>query len=57
VKTLPAVREAIEQRKWSVADASTVTVGKILEDEGVAIDAATAKLQSLLPAAASGDAK
>lgn len=28
VKTLPAVREAIEQRKWSVADTSAVTVGR-----------------------------
>ena len=50
VKTLPAVREAIEQRKWSVADSSTVTVGKVLEDESKAIDAATEKLKSLVPA-------
>jgi N-acetylated-alpha-linked acidic dipeptidase len=49
VKTLPAVREAIEQRKWTVADSATVTVGKILEDESKAIDAATEKLKSLLP--------
>ena len=49
VKTLPAVREAIEQRKWSVADSSTVTVGKVLEDESKAIDAATEKLKSLVP--------
>jgi N-acetylated-alpha-linked acidic dipeptidase len=49
VKTLPAVREAIEQRKWTVADAATVTVGKVLEDESKAIDAATEKLKSLLP--------
>jgi N-acetylated-alpha-linked acidic dipeptidase len=50
VKTLPAVREAIEQRKWSVADASTVSVGKVLLNESAAIDAATEKLKSLLPA-------
>jgi len=47
VKTLPAVREAIEQRKWSVADASTVTVGQALERESKAIDAAAEKLKSL----------
>ena len=50
VKTLPAVREAIEQRKWSIADTSTVTVGKVLEDASKAIDAATEKLRSLVPA-------
>jgi N-acetylated-alpha-linked acidic dipeptidase len=50
VKTLPAVREAIEQRKWSEADASATTVGKVLEGEAAAIDAATEKLKSLVPA-------
>ena len=54
VKTLPAVREAIEQRKWAVADASTITVGKVLEDESAAIKAATEKLRSLIPAEKSG---
>jgi N-acetylated-alpha-linked acidic dipeptidase len=49
VKTLPAVREAIEQRKWSIADESTVKVGRVLEDESKAIDAATEKLKSLVP--------
>jgi N-acetylated-alpha-linked acidic dipeptidase len=53
VKTLPAVREAIEQRKWTVADESAISVGKILENEGAAIDAATEKLKSLLPTPAS----
>ena len=53
VKTLPAVREAIEQRKWTVADESAISVGKILEKESAAIDAATEKLKSLLPAPAS----
>ncbi len=47
VKTLPAVREAIEQRKWAVADTSTVTVGQVLLEESKAIDAATAKLKAL----------
>jgi N-acetylated-alpha-linked acidic dipeptidase len=50
VKTLPAVREAIEQRKWTIADESAISIGKILEKESAAIDAATGKLKSLLPA-------
>jgi len=49
VKTLPAVREAIEQRKWTIADTSTVSVGKVLLNEAAAIDAATAKLKALVP--------
>jgi N-acetylated-alpha-linked acidic dipeptidase len=44
VKTLPAVREAIEQHKWAVADAATVTVGAALQREAEAIDAARQKL-------------
>ena len=50
VKTLPAVREAIEQRKWAVADTSAVSVGQVLVDESVAIKAATEKLKELVPA-------
>jgi len=49
VKTLPAVREAIEQRKWSIADSSTVSVGKVLINGAAAIDAATARLKALSP--------
>ena len=48
VKTLPAVREAIEQRKWAVAEASTVTVGQVLMDESAAIKAVNEKLKGLL---------
>jgi N-acetylated-alpha-linked acidic dipeptidase len=50
VKTLPAVREPIEQHKWAVADASTVSVGQVLQDESAAIKAAAKKLESLAPA-------
>ena len=57
VKTLPAVREAIEQRKWSVAEESTVSVGKVLETESKAIDAATEKLKALLPASTASGGK
>jgi N-acetylated-alpha-linked acidic dipeptidase len=55
VKTLPAVREAIEQRKWALADASTVIVGQVLVDESAAILAAAKKLKSLAPSSASTD--
>jgi N-acetylated-alpha-linked acidic dipeptidase len=47
VKTLPAVREAIEQHKWAIADASTVTVGDALQKEAAAIHAAKEKLDAL----------
>jgi N-acetylated-alpha-linked acidic dipeptidase len=57
VKTLPAVREAIEQRKWSIADASTISVGKVLLNEAAAIDAATAKLKALVPSGESVTSK
>jgi N-acetylated-alpha-linked acidic dipeptidase len=46
VKTLPAVREPIEQHQWSVADASAVSVGQVLLDESAAIKAATEKLRA-----------
>jgi N-acetylated-alpha-linked acidic dipeptidase len=44
VKTLPAVREAIEQKKWSEVDANVATVAHILQDEAALINAAAAKL-------------
>jgi N-acetylated-alpha-linked acidic dipeptidase len=53
VKTLPAVREPIEQHKRAIADASTVTVGQVLLDESAVIKAATEKLRALVPAAVS----
>ena len=54
VKTLPAVREPMEQRKWAIAEAQTVTVGQVLVDESNAIKAATDKLRAMTGAAASG---
>ncbi len=50
VKTLPAVREAIEQRKWSIADSSTISVGNVLENESKIIDSATEALKTAAPA-------
>jgi N-acetylated-alpha-linked acidic dipeptidase len=45
VKTLPAVRESIEQKQWTEAEAQIVRVGKVLENAGEAIDSATAELK------------
>ncbi len=45
VKTLPAVRESIEQHKWSVASQATVDVGGVLQKEAETITAA----EKLLP--------
>ncbi len=40
VKTLPAVREAMEQEKWNEADEQIPVVAKVLEDEAALIDSA-----------------
>ena len=44
VKTLPAVRESIEQKEWKLADDEIAKVGKVLENAGEAIQGATAEL-------------
>ena len=44
VKTLPAVRESIEQKDWKLADEEIVKVGKVLENAGEAIQGATVEL-------------
>ncbi len=44
VKTLPAIREAIELRRWSEADAQIRVVARLLDEASAAIAAATAKL-------------
>jgi N-acetylated-alpha-linked acidic dipeptidase len=44
VKTVPAVREAIEQKRWNQADEAIIVVGKILQDEAALISSAAAKL-------------
>jgi N-acetylated-alpha-linked acidic dipeptidase len=46
VKTLPAVRESIEQKDWKLADEEIGKVGKVLENAGEAIQGATAALGS-----------
>ena len=45
VKTLPSVREAIEQRQWDEAGEQIAIVGKALEDEAQAIEAAASDLE------------
>ena len=43
-KTMPAVREAIEQKQWKQAEAGIVVVARVLQDEAELISAAAAKL-------------
>ena len=43
-KTMPAVREAIEQKQWKQAEAGIVVVAHVLQDEADLISAAAAKL-------------
>jgi N-acetylated-alpha-linked acidic dipeptidase len=43
-KTMPAVREAIEQKQWKQAEDGIAVVAKVLQDEAVLISAAAAKL-------------
>ena len=45
VKTIPAVRESIEQKQWREADEQIVRVGKMLENTGEHIEAAAAELE------------
>ena len=44
VKTVPAVRESIELKKWKEADAAIVVVAGVLQDEAALISSAAAKL-------------
>jgi len=45
-KTMPGVREAIEQKRWPEANTEIARVGKVLENESALIDSATAELTS-----------
>jgi N-acetylated-alpha-linked acidic dipeptidase len=53
VKTLPAVREAMDQEDWNLANEQIPVVAKVLQDESALIDSATALLEqaSATPAA------
>ena len=47
-KTLPAVREAIEQKHWKEADAEIVVTAKVLDGEAGHIQAAAEKLSAAI---------
>ncbi len=49
VKTLPGVRESIEQKQWTLADQQAVRVGKVLENAGERIQSAAAALGQATP--------
>ncbi|HXY25020.1 MAG TPA: transferrin receptor-like dimerization domain-containing protein [Candidatus Acidoferrum sp.] len=46
VKTVPAVREAIELKQWKQADEAIVVVSHVLENEAALISSAAAKLSA-----------
>ena len=50
IKTLPGVREGIEQRKYAEADAEIARAAKTLDRETALVDAAAAELARLAPA-------
>ena len=45
VKTIPGVREAIEQKKWKEADDQMQRAGAVLQDEATLIDSAAEELE------------
>jgi N-acetylated-alpha-linked acidic dipeptidase len=45
VKTIPGVREAIEQKKWKEADEQIVQAAKALQDEATLVDSAAQELE------------
>ena len=47
VKTVPAVREAIELKQWKQADEAVVVVAKVLENEAALISSAAQKLAAV----------
>ena len=49
VKTIPAVREAIEQKQWDVAARAILSVAQILQNEAAAIDRAAGDLERAAP--------
>ncbi|MGH9676945.1 MAG: transferrin receptor-like dimerization domain-containing protein, partial [Candidatus Acidiferrum sp.] len=43
-KTMPAIRETIEQKQWKPADEGILVVARVLQDEAALISSAAAKL-------------
>jgi len=46
VKTMPAVREAVEQKEWKQADEGIAVVARVLQEEAALIASAAAKLSA-----------
>jgi N-acetylated-alpha-linked acidic dipeptidase len=51
VKTLAAVREAMDQHQWGIAEQQSPIVGSVLEAESRAIDAAASRLEAAFSSA------
>lgn len=47
VKTIPAVREAIEQKQWKLAEEQILRVAKVIDGETSLIDSTTAELEQM----------
>jgi N-acetylated-alpha-linked acidic dipeptidase len=47
VKTIPAVREAMEQKQWKLAEEQVVKVARVIEGEASLIDSAATELEKL----------
>jgi N-acetylated-alpha-linked acidic dipeptidase len=45
VKTLPGVREAIEEKRWAEAEAEILRVAAVLDNESALINAAAAEVE------------
>jgi N-acetylated-alpha-linked acidic dipeptidase len=48
VKTIPAVREAIEQKQWKLAEEQISKVAVVLEGESAVINAAAIELENIM---------
>jgi N-acetylated-alpha-linked acidic dipeptidase len=51
VKTLPGVREAIEEKKWKEAEEEIAVVARVLTDEAAWVDSAATELSKAIAAA------
>jgi N-acetylated-alpha-linked acidic dipeptidase len=48
VKTMPAVRESLEQRQWAQAEAAAATVSELLNDEAVLVDQLAGEIERMV---------
>ena len=47
MKTVPAVREAIDQKKWKEVDSEVARVSQVLLEEAAVIEAVSQKLAAI----------